>query len=102
MIDSQINIHAQYGRCSLLAKRAHEAKIEFVVKESLTRSRLVNAITVTVGLVLPQPWKSALTLPKNLALKLHKLIAVNHLEGHLLSSLALPNTPGVGILSHRV
>ncbi|MEK7513938.1 MAG: tRNA (adenosine(37)-N6)-threonylcarbamoyltransferase complex transferase subunit TsaD [Patescibacteria group bacterium] len=98
VIDSQINIHAQYGGVvPFLAKRAHEAKIEFVVKESLTRSHLVNAIAVTVGPGLAPALEVGLNFAKNLALKLHKpLIAVNHLEGHLLSSLALPNTPGVG------
>lgn len=97
IIDSQINIHKQYGGVvPHLAKRAHLEKIEFVVKEALTRSDLVtkqgptflDAIAVTIGPGLAPALEVGINFAKNLALKLNKpLIAINHLEGHLLSSL---------------
>ena len=95
VIASQINIHAKYGGVvPFLAKRAHEAKIEFVVKEALRRF-LPDAVAVTVGPGLAPALEVGIDYAKKLALNWHKpLIAINHMEGHLLSSLATPNTPG--------
>ncbi|MDZ7587357.1 MAG: tRNA (adenosine(37)-N6)-threonylcarbamoyltransferase complex transferase subunit TsaD [Patescibacteria group bacterium] len=108
VISSQINIHSPYGGVvPNLAKRAHQDKIDWVVRESLKRSHLVskqettfpvNAIAVTIGPGLAPALEVGVNFAKNLALKYKKpLIAINHLEGHLLSSLALPNTPGVNL-----
>ena len=104
VVASQINIHQKYGGVvPHLAKRAHQAKIEFVVKEATTRSLLadrqgdssLDAIAVTVGPGLAPALEVGIDYAKKLALKWHKpLIAINHMEGHLLSSLAQPNTPG--------
>src|SRR3989338_8488821 len=104
VVASQINIHQKYGGAvPHLAKRAHQAKIEFVVKEATTRSLLadrqgdssLDAIAVTVGPGLAPALEVGIDYAKKLALKWHKpLIAINHMEGHLLSSLAQPNTPG--------
>src|SRR3989344_5402649 len=104
VVASQINIHQKYGGVvPHLAKRAHQAKIEFVVKEATTRSLLadrqgdssLDAIAVTVGPGLAPALEVGIDYAKKLALKRHKpLIAINHMEGHLLSSLAQPNTPG--------
>lgn len=104
VIDSQINIHAKYGGVvPHLAKRAHEAKIGFVVDEALRRSDLVgkrqsptffakpDAVAVTVGPGLAPALEVGIAYAKKLAAKWHKpLIAVNHMEGHLLSALAEP------------
>lgn len=107
IISSQINIHAKYGGVvPHLAKRAHETKIGWVVKEALkrpARSLLVgklqgdsllesfDCIAVTIGPGLAPALEVGISFAKNLALKLKKpLIAINHMEGHLLSSLALP------------
>lgn len=99
VIDSQINIHKKYGGVvPHLAKRAHLAKIEFVVAEALKRSVIVDldAIAVTVGPGLAPALEVGVNFAKNLALKLKKpLISINHLEGHLLSSLAEANTSEV-------
>ena len=89
VIASQINIHAKYGGVvPHLAKRAHEAKIEFVVREALKRFA-PDAVAVTVGPGLAPALEVGIAYAKKLALKWHKpLIAINHMEGHLLSSLA--------------
>lgn len=99
VIASQINIHAKYGGVvPHLAKRAHEAKIEFVVREAVLKSRIYHleslaAVAVTVGPGLAPALEVGIAYAKNLAQKWHKpLIAINHMEGHLLSSLA--NTVG--------
>ncbi len=92
VIDSQINIHAQYGGVvPFLAKRAHEAKIKFVVAEALKRAKQpqIDAVAVTVGPGLAPALEVGIKHAKKLALEWKKpLIAINHLEGHLLSSLA--------------
>lgn len=128
VISSQINIHKQYGGVvPHLAKRAHQEKIEFVVKEALKRSVLdglklrqqpeknskrtdlseIDAIAVTVGPGLAPALEVGISFAKNLALKYKKpLLAINHMEGHLLSSLALntvrtepTNFPALGLLA---
>lgn len=95
VIASQINIHAKYGGVvPHLAKRAHEAKIEYVVREALKRARTdFDAVAVTVGPGLAPALEVGISYAKKLAQQWHKpLIAINHMEGHLLSSLA--NTVG--------
>ncbi len=110
VISSQINIHQKYGGVvPHLAKRAHEAKIEFVFKEALKRAAVaepqIDAIAVTVGPGLAPALEVGVDFAKNLALKLKKpIIAVNHMEGHLLSSLANmegsdPSMPALGLLA---
>jgi len=115
VISSQINLHAPYGGVvPHLAKRAHLEKIEWVVREALTRSDLVSkqgptlldAVAVTVGPGLAPALEVGINFAKKLALKYKKpLIAINHMEGHLLSSLAnMVRTepthffPGLGLL----
>ncbi|MFH0942631.1 MAG: tRNA (adenosine(37)-N6)-threonylcarbamoyltransferase complex transferase subunit TsaD [Candidatus Beckwithbacteria bacterium] len=96
IISSQINLHQPFGGVvPHLAKRAHEAKIDFVVKKALkqpTRRLLVgklSAIAVTVGPGLAPALEVGINYAKNLSQKLNlPLIAINHLEGHLLSFLA--------------
>ncbi len=56
----------------------------------------ISAIAVTVGPGLAPALEVGINFAKNLARRLKlPLIAVNHMEGHLLSCLALPHTPGV-------
>ena len=94
VISSQINIHQKYGGVvPHLAKRAHQEKIEFVYQESLSRAHVspsaLNAIAVTVGPGLAPALEVGIDFAKNLSQSLRRpLIAVNHMEGHLLSSLA--------------
>src|SRR3989338_6579521 len=125
VIASQINIHKKYGGVvPHLAKRAHQEKSDYVVREALMRARrqgrtlkgmpgsqpsrarrqakgptltdFIDAVAVTVGPGLAPALEVGIATAKKLAVDFHlPLIAVNHMEGHLLSPLALPNTPGV-------
>jgi N6-L-threonylcarbamoyladenine synthase len=55
-------------------------------------SQFINAIAVTIGPGLAPALEVGLAFAKKLARQWQKpLIAVNHMEGHLLSSLSLPN-----------
>ena len=92
VISSQINLHKPYGGVvPNLAKRAHEEKIDLVVNKALKKYS-PSAIAVTVGPGLAPALEVGLSYAKNLSLKLNKpLIAINHMEGHLLSSLANTN-----------
>src|SRR3989344_5136730 len=93
-IASQINIHKKYGGVvPHLAKRAHQEKIEFVYREALSRAgksqSAINALAVTIGPGLAPALEVGIDFAKNLSRKLKRpLIAVNHMEGHLLSCLA--------------
>jgi N6-L-threonylcarbamoyladenine synthase len=115
VIASQINIHKKWGGVvPHLAKRAHQEKIGPVVNEALKRAKkfvnckpacrtgrleienCLNAIAVTIGPGLAPALEIGLAQAKQLAEKYHQpLIAINHMEGHLLSSFAL-NSKGNG------
>jgi N6-L-threonylcarbamoyladenine synthase len=96
VISSQVNIHEKWGGVvPHLAKRAHIDKIEPVTKEALLNSGFrtlseIDAIAVTIGPGLAPALEVGLAYAKKLSLDHKKpLIAINHMEGHLLSSLAL-------------
>jgi len=113
VVASQINIHQKYGGVvPFLAKRAHEAKIEFVVKEALQRARInidgkqilarrtqiIDAIAVTIGPGLAPALEVGIAYAKKLSQQLQQpIIPVNHLEGHLLSFLAGLKTAAASI-----
>ena len=79
-----------------IAKRAHEERIDFVVEESLKKFSIsnfqismkkINYISVTQGPGLAVALEVGIKKAKALALKYNKkLIAVNHLEGHIYSA----------------
>ena len=81
-----------------IAKRAHEERIDFVVEESLKKFSIsnfqismkkINYISVTQGPGLAVALEVGIKKAKALALKYNKkLIAVNHLEGHIYSAFA--------------
>src|SRR3989338_10847844 len=91
---SQVEIHKKYGGVyPTEAKRAHLEKINPVISETLSRSRLtwddIDAIAVTYGPGLAPALEVGIRKAKELCHQYNKpLIAVNHLEGHLLSPLA--------------
>ena len=100
VISSQINIHAKWGGVvPHLAKRAHQQKIDFVIKEALKRSATIesiSAIAVTIGPGLAPALEVGINKAKQISKTHHlPLIAINHMEGHLLSSFAL-NSKGNG------
>lgn len=86
--------HADWGGIlPSLAKRDHEHNIDSVINKSLLEAGLnisdVDAIAVTSGPGLAIALEVGIAKAKALATKYKKpLIAVNHIEGHLLSPLA--------------
>lgn len=97
IIWSQASAHAKFGGVMpSLAQRMHEERIDWVVERAINNSQLtinnLSAIAVTVGPGLSIALGVGVNKAKELAKKHNKkLIAVNHLEGHVLSPLARPN-----------
>jgi len=93
VIYSQILIHKKWGGVvPSLAKRAHEERIDLVVNECLKKSKIqdlrsrIDYIAVTAGPGLAVALEVGIKKAKELAEKYNKkLIAVNHLEGHIYS-----------------
>lgn len=92
VIYSQVLIHKKWGGVvPSLAKRAHEDKINLIIEETLKKfyvpSSIFDYIAVTQGPGLAVALEVGINKAKELA-KLHnkKLIAVNHLEGHIYSA----------------
>lgn len=98
IVASQVELHKQYGGVfPTVAKQAHQQNIEPTVNLALKRAHLtwekIDAIAVTIGPGLAPALEIGINYAKNLARKFDKpIIAVNHLEGHLLSVLAQPNS----------
>lgn len=97
VVASQVKFHEEYGgTVPHVAKRKHVEWIDRVVNESMIRSRIsgrsgifenIDAIAVTYGPGLAPCLEVGIAKAKELATKWDKpLIAVNHMEGHLLSS----------------
>jgi N6-L-threonylcarbamoyladenine synthase len=93
---SQAGSHAKFGGVMpSLAQRMHEERIDPVVNSSLQKAQIkiqdIDAIAVTAGpglsIALGVGIKKAVDLTQKYK---KKLIAVNHLEGHILSPLASP------------
>lgn len=96
---SQASQHAKFGGVvPSLARRKHIEKIDFIVKKALSKSGIninkIDAIAVTAGPGLAIALEVGINKAKELSIKFKKpLIAVNHIEGHLLSPFA--NTPPI-------
>ncbi|MBU0569326.1 tRNA (adenosine(37)-N6)-threonylcarbamoyltransferase complex transferase subunit TsaD [Patescibacteria group bacterium] len=94
VIWSQASLHTKWGGIHpSLAQREHEKKIEWVIKRAMTNAKCpmanVSAIAVTVGPGLAVSLQVGITHAKKLAIDWQlPLVAVNHVEGHILSSLA--------------
>ena len=94
--------HSKWGGIvPSIAKRDHEARIDEIIDQAMRsglhlslaearkKNNPVDAIAVTVGPGLAIALEVGIKKAKELALKYDKpLIAVNHIEGHLLSPLA--------------
>ncbi len=98
-IYSQILIHKKWGGVvPAIAKRAHEERIDLVINSALSKSKiknqkskinLIDCIAVTQGPGLAVALEVGIKKAKELADKYQKkLIAVNHLEGHIYSVFA--------------
>lgn len=95
IISSQVEIHKKYGGVvPILAKREHQKRLPSTIKAGLGEANVdiknIDYIAVTQGPGLGLALGVGVEYAKKLAIKHNKpLIAVNHLEAHLLSSLAL-------------
>jgi len=95
-IYSQILIHKKWGGVvPSLAKRAHEERIDFVIKEALNKLKIknlklkINYIAATYGPGLAVALEVGVKKAKELARKHNKkIIPVNHMEGHIYSCFA--------------
>ncbi len=105
VIASQVEFHKEYGGVvPMLAKRMHQQFLEPAIDEALRRAGLpqfgtVDAFAVTVGPGLAPALEIGVAKAKELAKEFKKpLIAVSHMEAHLLSSFA-KNSKGHGSFS---
>ena len=95
---SQASAHAKFGGVMpSLARLMHEERIDWVTQKAIKSAKLkiehLDAIGVTIGPGLSIALGVGIDKAKKLAARYgKKLIAVNHLEGHILSCLAEPNT----------
>lgn len=98
VLPSQMEYHSKFGGVvPSLAKLAHAERIDNVVNQALRKSGLsieqIDLIALTYGPGLAIALEIGIKKAKELAQNYNKpLIAVNHMEGHLLSSLANPYT----------
>ncbi|MFA6391019.1 MAG: tRNA (adenosine(37)-N6)-threonylcarbamoyltransferase complex transferase subunit TsaD [Patescibacteria group bacterium] len=90
VIYSQVLLHKKWGGVvPSIAKRAHEEKIDFVVEEAIKKFSIkeIDYIAVTQGPGLAVALEVGIKKAKELAAAYQKkLIAVNHLEGHIYSA----------------
>lgn len=97
---SQASLHAKFGGVMpSLAQRMHEERIDWVIDKAIKNSKYfvgfagkiknLDAIAVTIGPGLAIALGVGIAKAKELAKKYNKpLVAVNHLEGHILSPFA--------------
>lgn len=95
IVASQHQLHKQYGGVfPTVAKQAHQQNIAPATKKALQQAQCswsdIAAIAVTIGPGLAPALEIGITYAKTLAKEHNKpLIAVNHIEAHVLSPLAL-------------
>jgi N6-L-threonylcarbamoyladenine synthase len=91
---SQASLHAEYGGVyPTLAKREHQKNLPLMLEQALAQANLsigdADALAVTEGPGLEPALWTGITFAQKLAAEWSKpLFGVNHMEGHLLSSLA--------------
>jgi N6-L-threonylcarbamoyladenine synthase len=99
VVDSQIKVHLPYGGVvPELASREHIRSIVPVVQEALSKAKLeikdVDGIAVTMGPGLTGALLVGLYYAKALAyVNQIPMVAINHLEGHILSIFLEDNVP---------
>lgn len=102
-ISSQLDIHAEYGGVVPdIARREHEKNLPKVFEEALRKAKVkiedIDYIAVTYGPGLAIDLEVGINYAKELSKKYNiPVIPVNHMEGHLLSSLLL-NSKGSGMV----
>ncbi|MDD3474678.1 MAG: tRNA (adenosine(37)-N6)-threonylcarbamoyltransferase complex transferase subunit TsaD [Candidatus Dojkabacteria bacterium] len=106
-ISSQLEIHAEYGGVVPdIARREHEKNIPKVFDEALRKAKVeigdIDYIAVTYGPGLAIDLEVGINFAKELLKKYNiPVIPVNHMEGHLLSSLLL-NSKGSGLMEGNI
>jgi N6-L-threonylcarbamoyladenine synthase len=106
-ISSQLEIHAEYGGVVPdIARREHEKNIPKVFEEALRKAKVkiedIDYIAVTYGPGLAIDLEVGISYAKELSKKYNiPVIPVNHMEGHLLSSLLL-NSKGSGMVEGNI
>lgn len=99
IISSQVELHKEFGGVfPTVAKQAHKENIDPTTKLALKRAGKtlseVAGVAVTVGPGLAPSLEVGITYASQLAAELGvPLLAINHLEGHLWSSLVERNSP---------
>ncbi len=107
VVSSQVEIHAQWGGVVPdIARREHEKNLPYVYSEALRKSKMkiedIEYIACTYGPGLAIDLEVGLAFAKDLAIRYSKpFVPVNHMEGHLLSSLAL-NSKGVKKVNYEI
>lgn len=90
-LNSQAKLHALYGGVyPNLAKREHQKNLPVILKQALERAGRhdVDAVAVTQGPGLEPALWQGIEFAKKLAKEWQKpLLPINHMEGHLISSL---------------
>lgn len=98
VIASQAELHRPYGGVfPTIAKQAHKENIDRTIALAMKRARItidqLDAIAVTQGPGLAPALEVGITKAKELAREFKKpLVAVNHIEAHVLSPLAIRNS----------
>ncbi len=87
IIYSQVLLHRKWGGVvPSIAKRAHEERIDFVVGEAVKDLSKIDYIAATIGPGLAVALEVGIKKAKELAQECgKKIIAVNHMEGHIYS-----------------
>lgn len=92
IVFSQTKLHEKYGGVyPFLAKREHQKNLPRVFETALKQAgkKNIDVVAVTVGPGLEPCLWQGVNFANNLAVKLKKpLIAVNHIEAHILANLA--------------
>lgn len=94
VVFSQIDLHAKWrGVVPIIAKRAHQERIDPVIELALKRARVkiedIDIFSVTIGPGLAIALEVGIKKTKELSTKYQKpLILINHMEGHIYSNLA--------------
>ncbi len=94
VVYSQVDLHREFGGVvPSIAKRAHEERIDLVINQAVLGAKCqglseMDAVAVTAGPGLAIALEVGIKHAKELAQRWNKpLIAVNHIEGHVLSGL---------------
>ncbi len=90
VIYSQVLLHKRWGGVvPSIAKRVHEERIDFVIKEAVKDFSKIDYVAVTIGPGLAVALEVGIKKAKELAQKYgKKIISVNHMEGHIYSCFA--------------